>query len=164
MKTTRNILMLNQVAQRLEPLLEQLLFVGGVTIDLLLTDKAAQTARPTEDVDTVIDVAGKYAYDQLSQSLIDLGWQNDTSSGVICRWTQDDLTLDVMPTKEEVLSFTNPWYSDAISHRQRHELPSSVIFANSAPYFVASKLVAWKQRGRNDHMASKDLEDIVLVF
>jgi predicted nucleotidyltransferase len=164
MKNTRNTLMLNQVANRLEPLLEQLVFVGGATVDLLLTDNAAQTARPTEDVDTIINVTSKHAYDKISLILITLGWQNDTSSGVICRWVQDDLILDVMPTKEEILSFSNPWYPQAIENSQAHQLESNVILANSAPYFIASKLVAWKQRGQNDYMTSKDLEDIVLVF
>jgi predicted nucleotidyltransferase len=164
MKNTRNTLMLNQVANRLKPLLEQLVFVGGATVDLLLTDNAAQTARPTEDVDTIINVTSKHAYDQISQILMTLGWQNDTESGVICRWVQDGLILDVMPTKEEILSFSNPWYPQAIENSQRHELESNEIFANSAPYFIASKLVAWKQRGQLDYMTSKDLEDIVLVF
>jgi predicted nucleotidyltransferase len=164
MKNTRNTLMLNQVANRLKPLLERLVFVGGATVDLLLTDGAAQTARPTEDVDTIINVTSKHAYDQISQVLMTLGWQNDTESGVICRWVQDGLILDMMPTKEEILSFSNPWYLQAIENSQRHELESNVIFANSAPYFIASKLVAWKQRGQQDYMTSKDLEDIVLVF
>jgi predicted nucleotidyltransferase len=164
MRNTRNTRMLDQVATRLKPLLEQLVFVGGATVDLLLTDRAAQTARPTEDVDTIINVTSKHAYDQISVQLIGLGWQNDTTSGVICRWIQDGLVLDVMPTDERILSFSNRWYPEAIENSQTHKLEFNVISANSAPYFLASKLVAWKQRGQNDFFASKDLEDIVLVF
>jgi predicted nucleotidyltransferase len=164
MKNTRNILMLDAVAHRLKPLLGQLVFVGGATVDLLLTDQAAQAARPTEDVDTIIHVTSKHAYDQISLQLIDLGWQNDTDGGVICRWVQDGLVLDVMPTDEKILSFSNPWYAEAIENKQAHTLESNLIFANGAVYFLASKLVAWKQRGQNDFLASKDLEDIVLLF
>lgn len=164
MRQTRNILMLGEVAKRLQPLLEQLVFVGGATVDLLLTDQAAQTARPTEDVDTIIDVATKHAYDQLSMELIDLGWRNDTSSGIICRWQQDDFVLDVMPTKEDILTFSNPWYASAIQNSLTYQLePSLKIQANSTPYFLASKMVAWQQRGEKQYLTSKDLEDILLV-
>ncbi len=165
MRHTRNTLMISEVAKRLTPLLEQLVFVGGATVDLLLTDQAAQTARPTEDVDTIIDVATKHAYDKLSEQLIKLGWQNDTRSGIICRWLQDELVLDVMPTNETILTFTNPWYAASIQNSLEYQLDESLrIQANSAPYFLASKLIAWKQRGNNEYLTSKDLEDILLVL
>jgi len=34
----------------------------------------------------------------------------------------------------------------------------------TAPYFIATKLVAFRNRGKNDYQASSDLEDIIAVL
>ena len=43
----RNLELLTEAAQLLKPLLNKLVFVGGCTTSLLLTDKAAADVRPT---------------------------------------------------------------------------------------------------------------------
>ena len=51
-----NLAMIRQVAERLGPeLLPQMVFVGGATIALLLTDPAAPEVRPTNDVDVIAE-------------------------------------------------------------------------------------------------------------
>jgi hypothetical protein len=56
---------LESAARLLEPLLEDLVFVGGAVVPLLLTDPAAQTPRVTKDVDAIdtraVSVALTYA-------------------------------------------------------------------------------------------------------
>jgi hypothetical protein len=46
-----NLALLIDAARLLEPLLGELVFVGGSTTALLITDKAAADVRPTYDVD-----------------------------------------------------------------------------------------------------------------
>ncbi len=53
------------VAEALGDLREDVVFVGGATVGLLITDQAAPTVRPTKDVDVVIEVAS-YADYQLT--------------------------------------------------------------------------------------------------
>jgi predicted nucleotidyltransferase len=84
---------------------------------------------------------------------------------VICRWRIDDLIFDVMPTDEKILSFSNRWYEEAIQNKVSYTLTDSVtIYSVTAPYFLATKLEAFKERGKSDYIASHDLEDIIAVI
>jgi hypothetical protein len=44
------------VVRLLRPVLDDLVFVGGCTTGLFLTDPAASGIRPTKDVDAIVDV------------------------------------------------------------------------------------------------------------
>jgi hypothetical protein len=48
-----NLELLVEAARLLKPLLGELVFVGGSTTALLITDKAAAEVRPTYDVDAI---------------------------------------------------------------------------------------------------------------
>ena len=50
------------VARRLGPLREQVVFLGGATTALLVTDPAAPAPRPTRDVDVIIEVGSLVEY------------------------------------------------------------------------------------------------------
>lgn len=56
----RNLELLTEAARLLKPLLDELVFVGGSTTALLITDKAAAEVRPTYDVDAIAEI-GSYA-------------------------------------------------------------------------------------------------------
>jgi len=45
---------LAHVAKRLGPLCERVVFVGGATLELLVSDPGAAPIRPTDDVDVVV--------------------------------------------------------------------------------------------------------------
>jgi len=62
------------------------------------------------------------------------------------------------------MNFTNPWYADAIEASVDTQLPNGTsIRLITAPYFVATKLEAFYDRGQGDYM-SHDIEDIVNVI
>ena len=69
-----------------------------------------------------------------------------------------------MPLDESILGFSNRWYraaaGAAIVHRLTDDLEVRVV---TASYFLATKLEAFKGRGRGDFFASHDLEDLVFV-
>jgi hypothetical protein len=46
-----NLRLLEEAAKKLAPFLDEIVFVGGVTLGLLITDKAAAPIRSTDDVD-----------------------------------------------------------------------------------------------------------------
>jgi hypothetical protein len=58
-----NLEMLRDVAQRIEPILPRLAFLGGVATELFITAGSASPSRVTSDVDVVIDLVnyGQYA-------------------------------------------------------------------------------------------------------
>src|SRR6266404_4514567 len=51
-----NLELLKQVAKRLGSLLPEVVFVGGCTTELFITDEAAPEVRPTFDVDVIAEI------------------------------------------------------------------------------------------------------------
>ena len=49
--------LLELAAARLGELLDELVFVGGATVELWITDPAAPEFRPTYDVDAIVEVS-----------------------------------------------------------------------------------------------------------
>jgi hypothetical protein len=95
-------------------------FVGGCATGLLITDPATGSIRPTMDVDVITEVASYAEYASLSDRLRGLGLGEDSREGApTCRWRYRDLIIDVMPTDERVLGFSNRWYAPAIAAAQR---------------------------------------------
>ncbi|MGK2904755.1 MAG: hypothetical protein ACSLFH_00180 [Desulfuromonadales bacterium] len=98
-----NLQMLCLVARRLEPLLDRLIFLGGCTTVLFITDEAAPDVRVTHDVDVIVEVLSRNEYWQLEERLRELGCSQEIDEEVTCRWKLDGITLDVMPTDERKL-------------------------------------------------------------
>lgn len=72
--------------------------------------------------------------------------------------------LDVMPLDEKILGFSNRWYKPAIDSAKEFEIePEIRIRVITAPYFCATKLEAFRGRGKGDYLTSHDLEDLVTV-
>lgn len=158
--------MLAHIAKGLGPLKDKVVFVGGSTVSLYLTDPGAATVRPTEDVDCVIQVLSRGQYYKLEQELERLGFRHVTEKNApICRWSYKGLTADIMPTEGSVLNFRNSWYPDGYEQAITIKLPddqSVRIFP--LPYFLASKIEAFAERGHKDFLTSPDMEDIITVL
>jgi hypothetical protein len=79
------------VVRLLRPVLDDLVFVGGCTTGLFVTDPAASDIRPTKDVDAIVDVASYAKYAALAERLRALGLAEDTTPGApLCRWRRAD--------------------------------------------------------------------------
>jgi hypothetical protein len=161
-----NIDLLKEVARRLGPLLNEVVFVGGCTTGLFITDKAAAEVRPTFDVDVIAEITSYDDFANFSERLRLLGFREDTSEGApIYRWVIDGMKLDVMPIDERILGFTNRWYRAGMDSAKEIELEMGLsIRVITAPYFVATKLEAFRSRGRGDYASSQDLEDLLAVL
>ena len=73
--------------------------------------------------------------------------------------------LDVMPLDEGILGFSNRWYRVAMEAATTHQLFRGLeIRVVTAAYFLATKLEAFRGRGRGDFLASHDLEDLIFVI
>jgi hypothetical protein len=93
--------LLETAAVTLGPLLEEVVFLGGASIDLWLSDPGAPAVRTTDDVDVVCDITSLAAYYRLGERLRERGFAEASDSRVICRWRHRDtgLVLDVMPRR-----------------------------------------------------------------
>jgi len=159
-----NLALLLAAAERLAPLLDQIAFIGGCATGLLLSDPAAAPARPTLDVDAIVEIASYAEFMALEKRISDLGFHRSHDDGVpICRWVASDLILDLMPTDPSILGFNNRWYRPALQTAQTARIGDHNIRVITAPYFLATKLEAFHCRGKNDYRLSRDLEDIITV-
>jgi hypothetical protein len=159
-----NRIQFESVVRLLAPLLEELVFVGGCTTGVFVTDPATGGIRPTKDVDAIVDVTSYAQYTALSERLRTIGLKEDTSEGApLCRWRHGQLIVDVMPTDENTLGFSNRWYPTAIDTAQRMDIAGHNVRIVSPALFLATKLEAYHGRGGGDVFLSHDLEDIVTV-
>jgi hypothetical protein len=161
-----NLPLLEDAVRKLAPFLDEIVFVGGVTLGLLITDKAAAPIRGTNDVDVIAEIVTYADYIAFSERLRKARFTEDAGEKPLtCRWHNGGLTLDVLALNEEVLGFTNIWYEPALKHAFTVTLPSGQsIRVITAPFFLGTKMEAFRGRGKMDFQASHDLEDFVAVI
>lgn len=158
-----NIRLLKEAAKLLKPVLGELVFVGGCTTGLLISDEGAGDVRPTVDVDAITDITSYADHTVFSERLRKLGFTEDASEGAPCRWLNGDTKLDVMPLIETFLGFSNRWYEAAHRSSQDYELETDLhIRVVTPPYFCATKIEAFRGRGNGDYRSS-DLEDLITI-
>lgn len=151
------------VAKALRSFPYSFVLVGGAAVPFLLTDPIV-SARSTLDFDIVVRIATRGEYYEVEEWLRDHEF-TETKDGPICRWRLDEHLIDVMPTSEDVLGFSNQWYEAALQSATRHELEEDIsIPVVAAPPFVGAKIEAFRSRGEDDYYASSDLEDIITVL
>ena len=155
---------IGRVAEALAAMgLEDVVFVGGAVVGLLLTDPAAPAPRATDDVDVVLGETSRVAYHRLEERLRDAGY-SQPMEGPICRWHIDGVNVDLMPINADVLGFTNRWYGAMMGLAVAMDLTDGrrarIV---SAPYLVATKLDAFADRGAGDVLYSRDLGDIIAL-
>ena len=106
--TDPNRALFESVVCLLGPVLDELVFVGGCTTGLFLTDLAAGGIRPTKDVDAIVEANSYGEYISLGEKLRALGLAEDTSPGApLCRWRRDDIIVDIMPMDASVRGFSS---------------------------------------------------------
>lgn len=113
----------------------------------------------------IIDILSYSHRTKIEDRLREIGFQHDMESGVVCRYTIQGLVVDIMPTNDPSIGFHNIWYQQAFSHAISKELDErTTIKIPTAPYFIATKFEAFKNRGQNDGYSSHDFEDIIFVL
>ncbi len=161
-----NLRALESIVDHLGGLADRMVFVGGITTGLLLTDPAAPPLRTTKDVDAIVEVAGYGKYQELAELLRKREFREDTTPGApLCRWRISDLLLDVMPTDPTILGFSNRWFSRAVADSRMTSIPGARAIRIVSPvFFLATKIEAFLGRGKGDFLASHDMEDLVALL
>jgi len=148
-----NIELLELAESALGRLVDEVVFVGGATVGLWISDPAAPPVRPTDDVDVVVEVATRSEFYEFEAKLRDAGFSEDEQGDVICRWhhRETGLILNAMPSRADILGFENEWQTATIPHAVAYRLPSGVTIRAAPPvYMLAMKLEAFKGRGKGD--------------
>jgi KTSC domain len=156
---------LRSVARRLgEDLRDRVVFVGGMIRGLLVTDPAAGPARPTRDVDLIVDVPSHAKYVQLTETLRSRGFRESTDPDApICRWTVEGIPTDIIPVDPGILGFSNVWYAGARETSTVVTDSDGQLRILDAPRFCATKLESHASRGEGDYY-HHDIEDVIAVI
>lgn len=156
--------MVATVASALGPIRTEVVFVGGTAAGLLLNASNRSVVRPTDDVDVVVDCSTYSQYSVIVDRLVALGFEH-VRHGPLCRLAIHGVTVDVMPTNEKILGFSNRWYPQIMTTSSPFILPDgSEIRIVNAPLLICTKLEAFAERGNEDYLLSADLEDIVTII
>jgi hypothetical protein len=153
------------VANRLDQLGLNYAFVGGSIVSLLVDEPGLSPARPTDDVDVILEVATSERYSNVEVRLRQLGFEHDMRENApLCRWTLGSLTVDIMPTDGAGLGLNTAWFAEALATATEREIAHTRLRLISPVAFLATKYVAFSDRGGGDFYASHDLEDFVAVI
>ncbi|MCW5672063.1 MAG: hypothetical protein KIT86_20585 [Hydrogenophaga sp.] len=143
-----NLALLMAMARAMGPLCEQVVFVGGCATGLLIDNPGLMDVRPTEDVDAIVEVASLAGYHQLAEHLAQRGFKQTMEDNTPpFRWFWNRLQLDLVPLDEKVLGFANPWYRAGFESAEQATGEDGLVLRHlSAPYFLATKFEAFKDR------------------
>jgi predicted nucleotidyltransferase len=159
-----NLVRIKAVANALDELNEKVVFVGGATLSLY-ADRPVLDVRPTDDIDVIIEIWNYADRSALENKLRKIGFSHDVESGIVCRYKIEGIIVDIMPTDDYSVGFRNSWYPEGFAQAISYELDEQrSINILSAPYFMATKLEAFKGRGGQDGRTSTDFEDIIFVL
>jgi hypothetical protein len=160
-----NLALVAQVAEGLKELREKMVFIGGAVISLYTDDPAADEIRPTTDIDMTINLANYAEWAKMQERLAELNFYPDPKGQSICSYKFEKIAIDIMPADDSSIGVSNRWYKPGFKYLQQIELPEGIsINILPAPYFLATKLEAFKDRGGNDFYGSHDFEDIIYLL
>ena len=164
MNYEENITAIRIVYEALGDLRNKVAFVGGVVVPLY-SDTQSIEARFTSDVDVIIELLNYSSLARLEEQLVKMGFQNDIESRIICRYKIKGITVDIMSTTLDTFGFSNKWYPEGYKYSIQYQIGDNYsIKILNAPYFIATKFEAFKDRGKNDGRTSQDFEDIIYIL
>lgn len=160
-----NLALVAQVAKGLKELNEKMVFIGGAVISLYTDDPAAEEIRPTADIDMTINLANYAEWAQMQERLSELEFYLDPQGESICSYKYQNIAIDIMPAENSSIGISNIWYKPGFKYLQQITLEEgTIINILTSPYFLVTKLEAFKDRGNNDFYGSHDFEDIIYLI
>lgn len=160
-----NLALVAQVAKGLHELRDKMVFIGGAVISLYTDDPAAEEIRPTADIDMTINLTNYAEWAQMQERLAELEFYPDPQGQSICSYKFQNIAIDIMPADDSSIGVSNIWYKPGFKYLQQIKLEDGTkINILPSPYFLATKLEAFKDRGQNDFYGSHDFEDIIYLI
>ena len=160
-----NIGALRAVAAKLDPTGLNYAFTGGSIVNLLIDHPEFSPARPTDDVDVIIELLSTERYSDIEATLRQHGFDHDMSADApICRCRLGELIVDIMPTQGEQIGLNTTWFTEILTHAIETEYAHTPLKIVSAVGFLVTKYLTFTERGEGDFYASHDLEDFITVM
>jgi len=152
------------IADRLEEAGLDYAFVGGLIVNLLLDHPGLSPARPTDDVDVIVETVTSRRHSEVEAALRRVGFAHDMRENAPqCRWVLGGLAVDIMPTDGALLGLNTAWFKEALGTATDVVVAGTSLRLISPVAFVVTKHVAFCDRGAGDYYASHDVEDLITV-
>lgn len=158
-----NIAIVAEIAEALQEVKDNMVFVGGAVISLYTNDPAADEIRPTQDIDMTLNIINLSHWERMQERLRKLGFHPDPFGHAICSFKYKDIPIDIMAADDGPLGPANQWYKIGFEDLWTVKAIDQKIKILSAPCYLATKFEAFKNRG-NDYRTSHDIEDIIYVI
>lgn len=160
---TINIAVVAEVAEALQDIKQDMVFVGGAVVSLYTDDPAADEIRPTQDIDMTLNIVNLSHWEKVQTQLGTLGFHPDPFGHAICSYKYKDIPVDIMATEDGPLGPANRWYKIGFENLWSTKAKDQDIKILSAPCYLATKFEAFNDRG-SDYRISHDIEDIIYVL
>lgn len=160
---TINIAVVAEVAEALQDIKDQMVFVGGAVVSLYTDDPAADEIRPTKDINITLHIVNLSHWAKVQEQLAALGFHPDPFGHAICSYKYKDIPVDIMATEDGPIGPANRWYKIGFENLWIAKAKNQDINILSAPCFLATKFEAFNNRG-NDYRTSHDIEDVIYVL
>ncbi|MEZ4825758.1 MAG: hypothetical protein R3C61_05605 [Bacteroidia bacterium] len=158
--------MLETLASGFGESLNKVVFIGGATLSLYITDRSAPECHPSGEVDGIVGVSTMLEFQQFLQTIERKGFKRMKMERQGAEeWMYENIRVRLMPMNTEKLGYTNRWYEEGVFHARTYRLPGGSPIRIFLPaYFVASKIDAFINRGKNNLRLSEDFQDLVYIL
>jgi hypothetical protein len=150
-----NVAMLMRVVERLAPLRDRLVFLGGAVTEFFITAPGRRSSRHTKDVDVVINVVNLGEYSEtLREQLVALGLSEDVREGApVCRWLLDDPRLESCWTDDMTLGRVYQYWNAPEREAPRPARRSPMAPSRPAPHRRDARHACWSETRSTRHPA-----------
>lgn len=158
--------MLESLASGFGESLHKVVFIGGATLSLYVTDRSAPECHPSGDIDGIVGVSSMLEFLEFQKIIEGKGFQRMKFARPGAeQWIYEGIKVRLMPMNTEKLGFTNRWYEEGVFHARTYRLPGGRPIRIFMPaYFLASKIDAFLNRGGTDLRMSEDFQDLVYLL
>lgn len=160
---TINLKVVEKVAQSLEELNKEVIYVGGAVVSLYVTDEGAEQPRPTKDIDISVQISTYAQMEDLREKLALKKIYPAPSEKIMYRYAYEDILIDFIPFEETPLGPTNSWLKPGFEKAYPINIGEIEIKILPVSLFLATKWEAFKSRG-SDPRTSHDFEDIIYII
>ena len=116
-------------------------------------------------MDVIVEIINYQGRAELEEKLRLPGFAHDIESSVVCRYKIQGIVVDIMPTDDPSIGFNTKWYPEGFQKAIDYTIDAdNTVKILTAPYFIATKLEAFSDRGKGDGRTSHDFEDIIYVL
>jgi hypothetical protein len=112
-----------------------------------------------------LQLGNYFEWATIQERLLELEFFPDPFGHAICSYQFKGIPIDIMPAENSAIGDSNSWYAPGFKDLKTVIIGNNIsIQILSAPYFLATKFEAFKNRGYNDYRGSHDFEDIIFVL